>query len=308
MVSYTLEDEMYEKFFSLHYNLLCFMANKNVKRRPVAYAEGPELKRKSGISSRLESRKTPQGPIYKVSTFDNWCRNKMNFLVILLIKKYDIEVVRELIVNDVGEEYFFTYSDDDIFDALDEKGYLFDWNSLYGPSRGDCNPSILRKLLSKGVLEQGIPDNYRNIRTPSFEGFASGNEEVFNAYISRGISLMEKDEDGNTVLDHCIKKKNGSTTYIKKLVDNGVDVTSINVEGNSVLFHAIIAGYDVDVIQLLVEAGADVNHVNKNGCHILYLLEDWNPHHIGSERVSRRIISLEDYLISVGAEDACKKE
>jgi ankyrin repeat protein len=57
----------------------------------------------------------------------------------------------------------------------------------------------------------------------------------------------------------------GRTKTVESLLkDEGYDVDSVDDLGNTPLFYASLGGYE-DVVQLLLETDADVNHTNENG-------------------------------------------
>jgi len=57
----------------------------------------------------------------------------------------------------------------------------------------------------------------------------------------------------------------GSSECLKVLVEIGANVNAVDCDGISVLHTALIAGLDVESLQILLEAGADPDHCDDDG-------------------------------------------
>ena len=254
--------EHFLEFFSLHPQLISFMGESFS-----AIAAPPAPPRR-----RAPREVVPVSEIRRKKTTDleQWVVDEKNFLIRLFFKASTLEEIRGVITR-IGEDLFFRLIDEEIYDVLVVREYPFSWRSLYGASTRECNAPIAAKLLQRGVLSQEKPENWVYTESPSFAGMSSGNEEVLGLYLLHGADVNEKNSYGASVLDATLYMGTGDESYIRKLINCGVDVTSTDEDGNSVLYHAVDSGIELDIIEMLVEAGADVNCVNMEGEHILDL-------------------------------------
>lgn len=89
--------------------------------------------------------------------------------------------------------------------------------------------------------------------------------EIVKLLTEAGCKLERKDHDGRTPLAlACIHNQGMIAEY---LVSQGADVNTIDNCGNSPLLHAINTGLSInmDIVAILLEAGANPNHTNKYG-------------------------------------------
>ena len=92
-----------------------------------------------------------------------------------------------------------------------------------------------------------------------------------------GVDVNVQDENGNPFLDIAINRGRvaffssdiaDSKEIVQILVDAGADARARNADGNPVLYSAF--GWSSDVVQVLVDAGADVNATIAGGKTLLY--------------------------------------
>lgn len=95
--------------------------------------------------------------------------------------------------------------------------------------------------------------------------------EIVTSLVEAGAKVEKKDCDGRTPLSMaCVCNQVSIVTYLVKVVK--VDVNTLDNCGNSPLLHAINCGLSLnyDLISSLLEAGANVNHVNQHGTSPLF--------------------------------------
>jgi len=103
---------------------------------------------------------------------------------------------------------------------------------------------------------------------------------IINAIIEDDLEWLEElinekgpnvtDNDGNTPLMFCIQEHRNQ--MIDFLLDMDLDVDKANNDGNTALSNAVFyANGEIDVIEKLLEKGADMNKVNKAGVSPLSL-------------------------------------
>lgn len=145
------------------------------------------------------------------------------------------------------------------------------------------NESIVSKLLSLGaVANEGIEPAVTNKHTPvakllieagadvkssSFMVIAVRNrqEDMVRLLQANKCDVTYTDAKGNSFL-HIVSGDDGEYGLAKAFVEFGLNVDQQNIEGDTPLHLAAESGKDnLEVVQLLVEAGADVNAVNKRG-------------------------------------------
>jgi ankyrin repeat protein len=100
---------------------------------------------------------------------------------------------------------------------------------------------------------------------------------------------MSEDRYGQTPLFYATQ--NGHEAVVKLLLEKGVDVTRVAINGWTLLHNASKSGH-ADVVKLLLEKGADVTAATKNG---------WTPLHNASKSGHADVVKL---LLEKGADGA----
>ncbi len=110
--------------------------------------------------------------------------------------------------------------------------------------------------------------------TVLMEAVAAGQSEVVEALLAAGANAKLKDVSGNSTLHYAIKAEGEKALeLINKLIAAQVDINTLNLRGESVLFDAVRSG-DVELVKSLVELGADITLVSKEGKGILQVSKD----------------------------------
>jgi serine/threonine-protein phosphatase 6 regulatory ankyrin repeat subunit B len=83
------------------------------------------------------------------------------------------------------------------------------------------------------------------------------------------VKMLEEHERENQeqLIDACCK---GNTEIVEELVNNGVDINTVDTDGDTPLHEACFGGH-VNVIKLLLGNKADINIANKDGNTPLHL-------------------------------------
>jgi ankyrin repeat protein len=136
------------------------------------------------------------------------------------------------------------------------------------------------------VLELGAPLEHKDTAgdTPLIAAAMLGYPQAVNKLIERGADLEARNNDGQTALVVSVlslsvnqtdmnspsysKLHNRWETVIKTLVEHGADVNAVDKQGASALFFAIFSG-DVALCNYLIQAGADVRHQLPTGISLL---------------------------------------
>ncbi len=148
---------------------------------------------------------------------------------------------------------------------------------------GNGNETIVAKLLGMGaVADEGTKPAVTNkhtgvarqliaaganVESSSFMVIAVANrqEEMVRLLQQNKCDVTYTDAKGNTFL-HLVSGDDGEVGLVKAFIEFGLDVDKKNIEGNTSLHLAAESGKDnLEVVQIIVEAGADVNAVNNKG-------------------------------------------
>lgn len=91
-----------------------------------------------------------------------------------------------------------------------------------------------------------------------FFGFGNRNGRIF----------VSNDEDQQSTL--CLAAKNGDERVVRRLLEEGADVSSVDKNGCTALHVAARNGHG-QVVSQLIQAGVNVNYVHKNGFSALHV-------------------------------------
>jgi len=122
---------------------------------------------------------------------------------------------------------------------------------------------------------------------PTHFAASLGNVEVMEFLLASGVDKNERDADGNSPLMWVVSS-NGSDEMMDCLVDNGANVNQQNFNGETALFVACDRG-SVDKVEYLLENAADANVANIDGA---------SPLHAAAARGDGAVIAL---LVRYGA-------
>ena len=124
-----------------------------------------------------------------------------------------------------------------------------------------------RRCIKKLIKAQGVDVNEKTTTTKTLlvMGVEIGDEAVVRALISAGADVNAKNNLGVTALLVAVQK--GKEKCIEVLVQNGADVNvAWGQHRSTVLIEAVLnMDLGVEYVKMLIDAGAKMNRVNKNG-------------------------------------------
>lgn len=102
----------------------------------------------------------------------------------------------------------------------------------------------------------------------------TGNVEIAKILVEVGADVNVVDDAGASTLHHTVKLSDGAT-MAQILIDAGTDPDQLSVEGETVLFRAVVAR-NVALVNALIDAGADISLEDSRGrTPFSYLEGDW---------------------------------
>lgn len=117
-----------------------------------------------------------------------------------------------------------------------------------------------KKRISKTrLLNKGIPF------TPDCMAsyIAKNKSKIFNEFISAGMSVNERDDEGTPLLN--IACRNDNFELAKKIIAEGADINSTSLDrGYTPVMDAVWRGNE-KITAFLISKGADLNTINKEG-------------------------------------------
>ncbi|XP_029428213.1 protein phosphatase 1 regulatory subunit 12B-like isoform X2 [Rhinatrema bivittatum] len=128
-------------------------------------------------------------------------------------------------------------------------------------------------------------ESARMRRAEQLRRWKGSETEVVMVSSPRQRRVRVRFEDGAVFLAAC---SSGDTEEVKKLLAQGADINTVNVDGLTSLHQACI-DENLDVVKFLVQSGADVNQQDNEG---------WTPLHAVA---SCGYLNIAEYLISHGA-------
>lgn len=93
------------------------------------------------------------------------------------------------------------------------------------------------------------------------------NKELTDYFLSKGVDINKKDNEGNTVLINAASGRDAA--LITTLLTKTTDINAVNDKGESALTKAI-ANSSAAIVHLLLQKGADVKVVDKDGHNLAY--------------------------------------
>ena len=111
---------------------------------------------------------------------------------------------------------------------------------------------------TKGIFGQNYNKLYAAVLTGDFE--------IIKNYINNGGDIDHRFDDQETLLSSALK--NGYTEIANYLIENGADINQVDHKKNTLLIQlcssSIYSKSEV-MVQLLVDAGAELNHKDNRG-------------------------------------------
>jgi len=128
----------------------------------------------------------------------------------------------------------------------------------------NSNLKVLEGLLEQ-VRKGGVSSTGYG---PTHFAASLGNVEVMEFLLASGVDKNERDADGNSALMWVVSS-DGSEDLLDALVDHGANVNLQNFAGETALFTACARGLE-DKVEFLLENGADVHIANLDGATPLH--------------------------------------
>ncbi|MDF4203366.1 ankyrin repeat domain-containing protein [Maribacter sp. SA7] len=158
--------------------------------------------------------------------------------------------------------------------ALDSHRYT---PLTFGANAGLTNPEIYKAFEAKGVsLVEEKNEHGANVLLLAAPSLKS--EDDLNFFLENDLALDSKDEDGNGIFNYASKK--GNIDFLKLLVEKGVDYKSLNNNGGNAFMFAAQGGRGfsngLPVYTYLKSLGLEPNIVETSGSTPLHRLASGN--------------------------------
>lgn len=137
-------------------------------------------------------------------------------------------------------------------------------NTAFNYAARAGNIEVMKKLLTKGVK----PTDNAMIMAAMGSRQGANKPEVFQYLESIGIKPSVVNGEGYNAL-HYIVRRPGQTKLVKYFLDKGANVNQADEDGNTVLISAAAGNADLATIELLQPLVKDVNAANKAGATAL---------------------------------------
>jgi len=126
---------------------------------------------------------------------------------------------------------------------------------------GNKRKPLVEYLLSKGapVDEKNGPDGVAAL----FRACYVGSLDIVKVLVDAGADVNHKDNIGFTCFYAAVQEKH--KPIIEYLLSKGVRVNETNGQNNDTPLHKACVSGSLEVVKILVNAGADINAVNKQG-------------------------------------------
>ena len=165
----------------------------------------------------------------------------------------NIEVARLLLDNGADIDLFTTDNRTPIAIAAD------------GEYCSDSSLEMVKFLLSRGADLDTNKDN--SIITPFMTAVCRSNLTVVTFLLSKGVDINQCDSRGNNALQEITWSEQPiQIPILKLLLANGINVNHLDdKKGHGTALYSASAEGDLEVVQILISHGADVNLVAKSG-------------------------------------------
>ena len=127
----------------------------------------------------------------------------------------------------------------------------------------------------KLLLEHGADPNIMNIRfkTPLYISVKNGNFNAVKIMLEHNGDATEIFDGGETLLYITASRYEDKNDIAELLIEHGVDINAQNRLGNTALHRAILR-YNIDLVRILLENGADPYIINNSNENSLEYAED----------------------------------
>ena len=166
----------------------------------------------------------------------------------------------------VGNDPELKLTDYFVSKGLDIKSKDAAGNTAFDYAARSGNIDVMKKLLAKGVSFTN------NAMLMAAQGSRRGGAPlpVFQYLESIGIKPTITSATGENVL-HSLVRRPGQAAIIQYFISKGVNVNAMNEEGNTVFMNAATSNRDTATIALLAPLVKDINQKNKSGASALAL-------------------------------------
>jgi ankyrin repeat protein len=153
-------------------------------------------------------------------------------------------------------------------------------------------PEIIRRAVQYSNLEmvKFLVEQGANINTLDIENstllFEKTTREVFQYLIAKGLDINHRNRDGETPLIHAVRSF--SIDNVKNILEFGADVNIRDDRGRTALSNVFIS-YDIDDLErmktmhLLIDAGADLNHLFYGNTFLMNLIEACSGRYVAGQ-------------------------
>ena len=175
---------------------------------------------------------------------------------------------------------------------------------LYDAIKGDCSKDVLQAIIDHGAAS--ICANLTSLR-PLFLACSKGNGGAIEVLLNAGADVNVADTMGQTLLHRAILGRLGKDV-LQTIVDHGANVNAANTNSVSPLMYACHKR-NIDAMKVLMNAGAEPNIVDTFGASSIY-------HAIVGDCSKKELQTIIDYGADVNVIDkhnctalllACKK-
>jgi ankyrin repeat protein len=166
----------------------------------------------------------------------------------------------------------------DVLKALQQRGVLVNPTALVmasqGSRRGPAPMEVFQYLESVGIKPTATNKNGENVlhalvRRP-------GQNALISHFLSKGVDVNQADEEGNTPFMNAAAS-NRDMTVLEMLTPNVKNINQGNQKGVTALAMAV-RGNSPEVVEYLVDKGADINVTDKTGDNLAaYLIQGYRP-------------------------------
>jgi ankyrin repeat protein len=151
--------------------------------------------------------------------------------------------------------------------ALIDKAYIPYTPLMIASNRGDLE--MMDYLISKGADVNMMDNDGYNALIKVMTSEASNKIEVVKKLLDSGADINFRAGDGTTALIRAVYFKN--TELVRFLIDNGALVDVSDSRGDTALHQGVIMGAGEDIINLLIENGANPLRKNHYGSSVMDL-------------------------------------
>ena len=124
-------------------------------------------------------------------------------------------------------------------------------------------------VLLTGVLDVNLRKQHG--KTALFLAVYQGMDEVVLAVLKLGADVNAYSSGGLTALHQAVKQRN--LFIVKEFITAGADVNAPAGDGNTALHMALTGSIDIELVEVLLESGANVHAINSQGIKPLKLAE-----------------------------------